>query len=458
MREQLYACEPSYLLTYLTKIENATAEEVALAAGRFGEPDEEREPWEDIYEEDGDEACIKITGMLTQSEPSFLAKLFGFGGTSYPAILAAIDHAKSNPVVRRLRLMVNSPGGEAVSACDNVYSALRAWGPNCVAMNCGMMASGAYWISCGAARIEAMSPMAETGAIGVVTAGIDDSELLKNLGVKKVRIFSKNAPDKDYSFDTSKGRAALQERVDALESVFIARVAEGRHTTPEKVKADFGQGAVRIALHQEGNTCACALHCGMIDAVAPSVPNLDSRKQAGAYAPGRENMKLGELLTANPEAKAEFDKAIADARAEGKTAFDARVAAAKPFLGLKVTAENGYVQAEVDAISKAAVDVIAGAEEIGGLRSFVRMVDMEKEKRLLAAAQDETGKQKETPGQHTPPAAEVIVKANAQKIDIVALDAAAKKQDIDPLTGLVAAVETNDQLAKDKKVLAALGG
>jgi ClpP class serine protease len=457
MREQLYACEPQYLLTYLTKIENATAEEVALAAGQFGAHDDDEDPLDEIYEEEGDEALIKISGPLTQAEPSFLAKLFGFGGTSYGDILKAIDRAHENPVIKRLRLQVNSPGGE-VAGVDHVWQALRAWGPNCVAENHGLMASAAYWASSAAGRIVAMSPAAETGSIGVVAVGIDDSDLMKNLGVKKVTILSKNAPDKDYSFATTKGRSAIQDRANEIESVFLSRVAEGRKTTIEKVKADFGQGRVKIAEHQPGQTCACALHCGMIDAVTPMVPNTDSRKQPGAaYAQGRETMKLTDLLTANPEARAEFDKAVAEARAEGKIAFEARVATAKPYLSLKAT-KDGYDTAEVEAIAKAAVEVITGVKEPGALQGFVSYIDLNVEKRKLAAAQAETDKQKETPGQHTPAMADLLVKAAALKIDIKATEALAKAQGLDPLKAIEAQIQTAEQLAADKARLAAVGG
>lgn len=540
MREQLYACEPQYLLTYLTKLENATAEEVALAAGQFGADHDD--PLDEIYEEDGDEARIKVSGPLTQEPPSFLAKLFGFGGTSYDSILKALDRAHENPIIKRLRLIVNSPGGE-VAGVDHVWQALRAWGPNCVAENHGLMASAAYWMSSACDKIVAMSPAAEQGSIGVVAVGIDDSDLMKNLGIKKVTILSKNAPNKSYDFATTKGRSAIQDRANEIESVFISRVAEGRHTTVEKVKADFGGGRVKIAEHQGAETCSCALHCGMIDSVAPMVPDNASRRQPGAdflaslfeaplpnfhscrlaepngektrYAKGErkhgeksydviyqkkkgsdsweeqayrypkgswestdaskhcashkgkfegakdtksggKRMTLAEALV-DSQLKTEFEAKITEARAEGKVAFEARVAAAKPYLSLKATAD-GYDDAETEAIAKCAVDVITGAEEPGALKAFVRMVDMSVEKRKLTAAQGETTAQRETPGQHTPAMADLIVKANAQKIDLTKIDAAAKKQGIDPLKAIEATIEMNEQLERDKKILASLGG
>ena len=168
-------------------------------------------------------------------------------------------------------------------------------------------------------------------------------------------------------------------------------------------------------------------------------------------------MKLSELLAANPEARAEHDTLIASARAEGKTAFEARINAAKPYLALKAT-EGGYDAADVEQIAKCAVDVITGTEDVGAMKALVRYIDRDVEKRKLAAAQAETDGHKETPGQHTPAMADLVVKVNAQKLDLSAIEAAAKKQGIEPITGVAATVEMNEQLAKDKKVLAALGG
>ncbi len=454
MIEKLYACEPQFLLTYISKMENATAEEIALAAGQFAQP----VPREDIYDEDGEEACIKVEGPLTQAGPPPLAHFFGFGGTSYSAILKAVAYAKDNPAIKRLCLEVNSPGGE-VSGVDHVWQALRACGKNCSAVNMGLMASAAYWIASACEKISATSPAAETGSIGVIAVGIDDADLMKNLGVKKVTILSKNAPDKGLDFATDKGRASIQKRANEIESVFISRVAEGRHTTAEAVKENFGKGALKIAMHQPGETCACALHSGMIDAVTPMAPNTDSRKTPGAqYAQsGRNEMKLSELLAANPEAKTEHEKALADARAEGKAAFEARVTAAKPYLALKATAD-GYDTAEVEAIAKCAVDVITGAKDAGAVQAFVAFVDMSVEKRKLAAAHTETATLPETPGQHTPAMADLIVKVNAQKLDLAAIETASKRQGIEPIKGVAATVEMNDLLAKDKQLLSTLGG
>jgi ClpP class serine protease len=512
MREQLYACEQTFLVDYLSRMENASEEELRLAASMFGEKDDEEQ--DDIYEEDGDEARIKIDGPISMGGPSPLARLFGFGGTSYKDIIAACRRAEAGPC-SRVTLQINSPGGE-VAGVDQCWQAIRSLSASkpCTAENHGLMASAAYWLASSCTRIKAMSPACEQGSIGVLIVGIDDTGAGEKLGIKRVSIVSRNAPKKDSTVATKAGRSALQERADAMEGVFLARVAEGRRTSPEDVAENFGQGAVLIASE--------ALRVGMIDSVQSemSVPDSASRKVPGGmvaeailqapfpnfhacrlaepsgektrYAKGDrehegkkydviyqqkkgsdsweeqsyrypkgswdakeaaahcrshkgrfeaakdtkgETMKLSELLAENSEARQEYEKALADAREAGVRSVQARIDAAKPFLALQAK-PDGYDAAEVAQIAKFAVDVIAGSEDPGALRGFVRLVDMQVEKRKQAAAEAETAETGETPPVKLEEHADLMAKAAALKIDVKAVEAAALAAKTDPLEAL----------------------
>ena len=454
MHEKIYACEPDYLLTYLTKIENASAEEITLAAGQYGSDHGDDDPLDDIYEEDGEEACIKVEGPLTQAEPSALAKFFGFGGTSYASILKAVDRAKENFQIKGIRLAVNSPGGE-VAGVDHVWQALRGCGKNCTAENHGLMASAAYWLSCACDKITAMSPAAETGSIGVVAVGIDDSDLMKNLGVKKVTILSKNAPDKSYDFSTAKGRSSIQARADEVESVFLSRVAEGRGKTVEDVKANFGQGRLKIAMHQDGNPCACAMHCGMIDAVTPMTPDTASRQQAGFKVPhttinlktnGGKHMTLVEFLASEPGAKADYDKAILAATTSGRAEMQAIAKRVGKYLTAEVYAKSPVISAQV-------VKALSGEATAESVENAVTMYDLITEQQKQAAAVKETQTIGETPPLAQSAGAELVAKAQTLKIDIAATEAYAKSNGIDPTECLKAAIQTAEQKAADDKLL-----
>ena len=295
MREQLYACEETALIATLEQLENASVAEIKLAAGMFDD-DEDEDPVDDIYdeEEDGSTATIRVEGMLTQNGPSPLARLFGITGTSYKALAAACDRAMAS-ACKSVTLAINSPGGEAagVDACWQKVAALSGKKP-CTAENHGMMASAAYWLATACPTIKAMSPSCEQGSIGVKIVAIDDSKAGEAMGYKRITIVSKNAPNKNDDISTKSGREALQARADAMEDVFTMRVAEGRGTTVDDVRENFGQGAVMISSE--------AKRCGMIDEVqmradapAPAVPDNFSRKTPRDLSPLLTNPMGGNL-------------------------------------------------------------------------------------------------------------------------------------------------------------------
>lgn len=465
MRVQLYAAEPNYILSRLDRIENASEEQSKLAASMFDpEDDEDKDPVDDIYEEDGDEACITIEGMLTLAGPAPIDRFFGESGTSYRAIQSACQRASASPC-KSVTFAINSPGGE-VAGVDQTWQAMRALAQAkpCRAINTGIMASAAYWLgsAVGRGNLFADSPACEQGSIGVKQVLIDDSGLRDAIGVKKITIVSKNAPRKGDDGAKKADRDSMQERCDAMESVFIARVAEGRGCTTEKVIADFGQGGVLIS--------AEAKAAGMIDdiitpqavlAMTPSAPDNFSRRPAGMqmksgalaaqHTPPKEKpMTLKELLASDVSAKAEFDAAMATATKAGADAVTARITAAQPFLALAVT-KDGYTEAEVKQIQKCAVDVIAGTEDTGALRGFVRMVDMAKEQRALSSAQAETTAHGETPGQVTPAGeAALLAKAAELKIDVAAVKSYATASGIDLNECMKAAIETEERERKIK--------
>ena len=458
MREQLYACEPTSLIAYLERLENATEAEIKLAGQMFAETDE-HDPIDDIYEEENGEARITIEGPLSMAGPSPLARLFGIMGTSYRDIIGACKRATESSV-EHVAFAINSPGGE-VAGADIAWQAIALCSKKkkTRAENHGMMASAAYWLASACPTIKAMSPACEQGSIGVKIVAIDDSGMRDAIGIKKVTIISKNAPKKNDDVSKKSGRDSLQERVDAMETVFIERIAEGRHTTVEDVAENYGQGAVLIS--------AEAKRVGMIDSIqmhasTPAATDNFNRQPAGstgvlvaqtetpASAGTKEKpMTLKELLASDPAARAEYDAALKAQFDLGKMQVETRIASAKPFLALQVT-KDGYDAAEVAQIGKAAIDVIAGTEDPGALRGFVRMVDMQVEKRKQASAEVETSETGETPAQKVEADALIVAKAQALRIDVVAIQAAATAAKQDPIEVLKAEIEMRESAARQK--------
>lgn len=261
---ELYAIEKNYVIPYLEAIENATTEERTAAFGAFGD-----DPNDSIvaHNEDGNEATITISGPLSPAGPSPLARFFGYSGTGYNDIITAANKLENDPAVDTIRIVMNTPGG-TVSGMDQARQALESLASkkNVIAENHGMIASAGYYLATAAHKITAMSPLVETGSIGVIRAGFDYSDAMARNGVKKIKIVSSNAPNKNADPTTAQGLQVHQDEVDAAERVFIQKISEGRNTTADHVIENFGKGGSLIALDPDKDKPS-ALKAGMIDSV-----------------------------------------------------------------------------------------------------------------------------------------------------------------------------------------------
>ena len=156
------------------------------------------------------------------------------------ATAAQLDRASRDERVRAIVFRVNSPGGSAVGS-DLVWRAVReAQGrgkPVVVSMG-DVAGSGGYYVAAGADAIVAEQATI-TGSIGVVYAKFNLGSMLNELGVHFD--FVKSAPISDAMSMaramTDAELAQLNETVGHLYAAFTAKVAEGRHLSPEQAEA-----------------------------------------------------------------------------------------------------------------------------------------------------------------------------------------------------------------------------
>jgi len=317
-----------------------------------------------------------------------------------------------------------------------------------------VLASAGYYLGSACDKIMAMSPAAEQGSIGVIAAGIDDTEALKQEGKKKITLRSSNAPRKGTDWTSKDGRENIQARLDAFEGMFLSRVSAGRGLPIDYIKANFGQGGVMMAEHPKGSDLAGtpdALSVQMIDAVAAAPVPADSfsRKQTGmhmhASSNGGKKMTLAELLASDPAAKADYDKAISAARVEGRQGVLEVAKKAAPIM-----ASAAYPQQ----IKELAVKAISGEVSGETLTATIAMYDALKEGGAHASAVEETAGQKETPAQTLAKNAELIAQATALKLDPVALEAYAKDQKITYTQALTDAITAAKSKTKIDKIMA----
>lgn len=239
---------------------------------------------------EGTNAGIDIHGVITKA-PSLMATLFGGGNVTYPEIIKALAEADANDAVERITLNVDSPGGHVDGLFDAI-AALETTKKPITAVVTNQASSAAYALVSQAGRIEASNRATRVGSVGVVASfSVYEDE---------VDITSTKAPKKRPDVSTKEGRDMVREELDALHELFVEAIATGRDTTPEKVNADFGQGAVLLADE--------ALKRGMIDAIAkPSLRVVKSSQSTNTAVTGGDNnpeiglMDLAQLKALHPD-------------------------------------------------------------------------------------------------------------------------------------------------------------
>jgi ClpP class serine protease len=420
MQELLYAGEPTFFRSYLQAKINAPEAERARAhelhplifePGSF-------EAVNEIYSRDGSDAVIQIVGPLSMSGPDAWDRYMGYGGVAYPTLIEAIKRAQVDAGVSRIVFPTNSPGGE-ISGTDLTWQAHidARKTKKTLCLISGMAASAAYYVVC-PARIEARAPTDEAGSIGVIIAYWDFTKAYNEMGITRVEIRSKNAPKKALDGSTKAGRDVLQDRVDAFERVFYARISEARGVTPDFIKANFGQGALLIARDPD-STKPDAIRSRLIDALAsepsafpistspedegdddsgaraatraPSVaestpktkPNLSPAIAGTSQSQEVHTMNLSEFLAQGPAAVAEIDQVKKTAREEGKAEqlkIGARVG--------EIISKDAYAKSGV--IRTKAKETLEGKMSLESFEAVIGAADMQAEGRASEAAAGET--------------------------------------------------------------------
>jgi len=321
-------------------------------------------------------ATVEVRGPLSKIGPNIFDMLFGFGGTAYGDIVDALNAAESRDDVERIVLDMDTPGGE-VNGVDEVWQTVSGTKKPVMAVNSGLLASAGYWIASAADEIAAASPSVETGSIGVVITALDTSKRDESAGYKRVKIISRNAPNKNPDVATDDGIVELQRRADAIERIFIDRVAAGRGVSPETVVSEYGKGSVFVANDPDQNE-PDAMKNGMID-------KLLYTKQTNVIDLGNKSAKIAAVIDPQeePEMEEEIKKLTSELSAikAEKEELEARIAKASPYL-----ASSSYPEH----IRALAVAVLEGAEEPAALKGAVVAFDAMTEQKKAVKAEEET--------------------------------------------------------------------
>ena len=155
---------------------------------------------------------------------------------STPSSASSVD----DDSVKAILLHINSPGGAAAPSQEIFHEVLRIRQEKhkkIVASVESVGASGAYYIASACDKIYA-NQASVVGSIGVIMEWTNYGELMNLLKVKSVAIHAgelKDAGDPAKEM-TPQEEAYFQSLVDNMYTQFIADVAQGRHTTSEKIR------------------------------------------------------------------------------------------------------------------------------------------------------------------------------------------------------------------------------
>lgn len=197
-----------------------------------------------------------------------------------------IREARKDSSIRAIVLRIDSPGGSA-TASDAIWRELmiarteRADRPLVASMS-DLAASGGYYIAMPAQAIVAQ-PSTLTGSIGILGGKVVTGGIYEKLGANiDSTSIGRNAeidsPVRPYNAQELK---KLNEQLQAFYDQFVEKVAQARHSTPEKIDA-IAQGRVWTGQQAKQN--------GLVDALG----GLD---QAIALAKQRAKIPAGSPVT-----------------------------------------------------------------------------------------------------------------------------------------------------------------
>jgi ClpP class serine protease len=263
-----------------------------------------------IDEESGT-AIIPIVGTLTP-KPQICVSLFDGSQTIYKTIVESVKMAESMASVKQIRFEFSSPGG-FVEGVESAAIAIKQAKKPTIGVVTHQACSGAFWLLSQCDFKIAATPLAQVGSIGVIIEAIDRKKEDKERGIKRIVMTSRNAPNKFKDIATEEGQKKIIDHITKIESVFFERVAEGFSVSVETVKNDFGQGGVLIG--------AEAVKAGMLEKIDENIMhsfelidnsqslNINIKNQKGVSM----SLSLNELLSQNPEARAEYESSISAA-------------------------------------------------------------------------------------------------------------------------------------------------
>ena len=190
-------------------------------------------------EEESGIAIIHIHGAVGKLLTDFERML---GMTDYDDIAEQVADADTNPNINSILLHIDSPGG-TITGLPELAAKLRNVSKPLVAYTEGTAASAAYWIASQADSV-LLSESAEVGSVGVYVALLDQTEYLRNMGLK-VNAVSAGENKLDYAdFKplSEEARERLQANVDKWHTRFKEEINNKRNVPEASMTGQTYEG------------------------------------------------------------------------------------------------------------------------------------------------------------------------------------------------------------------------
>lgn len=290
---------------------------------------------------------IPVIGTLVQRS-SWIDAYSGL--KSYESIEQSALHAMEDRDIDELVFDYDTSGGEAAGAFDAAdrLAALRGRKPMSAVVN-EYAASAGYLLASTADRV-VIPRTGYAGSVGVVTAHVDQSKALEKRGVVVTFVYAgeKKVDGNPYEPLPDHVRAEWQAEIDNMYSIFVDTVARNRGLDAERVRSTeagmyMGSAAKDVGFADELNTLTNVVH------------NVNLRR-GGAF---RLTMQSRGVPTMTDGERAEREKAVAEARAEG-------VAAGRKEALEGVQADQQKAVAEATTGERARIKAIVTSEEAKG--------------------------------------------------------------------------------------------
>ncbi len=191
-------------------------------------------------------AVIYAVGVIASGDSSFDPTAGRVAGSA--TIVDQLRRIRDDNSVKAIVLRVDSPGGSS-TASDVIWRELmitRDQKPSrpLVTSMSDLAASGGYYIAMPGQVIVAQ-PATLTGSIGIYTGKIVVSDTLAKVGVNVEAVKSGENADiySPFSRFSPEQQVKIRESMQSFYDQFVEKVAEARHTTPERIDA-IAQGRV----------------------------------------------------------------------------------------------------------------------------------------------------------------------------------------------------------------------